>query len=166
LIIGPRRLALIAAIAAVALLIIFYPLIVYTPIDVDQVEIQLTSVILGEESDEQELVLRPTFTVTNNNPMTLTTSRIDYDLFADGDLVTSNTLSYEDVPVNGRPAFFPNSSVPLRDSLTLQYADERAEIYSKILDNSTEIAWSVRGSATIESGTTFVPKTFESELPG
>ena len=109
-------------------------------------------------------MLRPTFAITNNSTMILTTSRIDYELFADGALVGDKTLSYEDVPVNGRPALFPNTQVPLTDSFTLEYSDEQADLFSRIRSNSTEIGWSVRGSATIESGTTLVVKEFQSEL--
>lgn len=165
LILGPRRLALIAAIAAVALTIIFYPLIVFTPIDVSKVSLDFSKVALDQRSStEQELVLRLTMDVTNNNTMTLTTSQIDYELFADGEQVGSDTLSYEDVPVNGRPALFPSSQVPLTDSFTLKYSDEKADLFNRIRDSSTQIDWSMSGTATIESGTTLVTKEFHSVL--
>lgn len=165
MILGPRRLALIAAIAAVALAIIFYPLIVFDPIDVEKVTIDLTRVVLDEEtSSDQELNLRLTLLLTNNNTMTLTTSKIDYELFADGQPVGAETLSYEDVPVNGRPALFPDSRVPLTDTFVLEYKDDNADIYSKVQDNSTQIDWSMRGTAVIESGTTQVTKDFQAEL--
>ena len=164
MILGPRRIALIAVIAAVALAIIFYPLIVFTPINVDDVRIDFTRIVLDDSSDEQELLLRPTFSITNNSTMTLTTSRIDYELFADGSLVGEKTLSYEDVPPNGRPALFPDTRVPLTDSFPLEYGDDRADLFNRILNQTSAIEWSVRGSATIESGTTLVVKEFESTL--
>ena len=165
MILGPRRVALIAAIAAVALAIIFYPLIVFDPIDTEKVIIDLTRVAVDEDaSSEQELLLRTTFLVTNNNTMTLTTSKIDYQLYAEGELVGETTLSYEDVPVNGRPALFPNSQVPLTDSFSLEYSDDNAEIFNRVLNNSTQLDWSVSGTATIESGTTQVIKEFQAEL--
>jgi hypothetical protein len=165
LILGPRRLALIAAIAAVALAIIFYPVIVSDPIDVDKVLIDLTSVAVDDSaSSDQELVLRLTLSMTNNNTMTLTTSKIDYTLFADGEMVAEETLSYEDIPVNGRPALFPESRVPLSESFILEYTDDNSEIFNRILHNSTQMDWSMRGSAIIESGTTQVTKEFQTEL--
>jgi hypothetical protein len=165
LIIGPRRIILIGAIAAVALAIIFYPLIVQTPFDPEKVAIQLTGVELMSGSEgEQRLDLRVGLQITNTNEFTLTTSKIAYDLFSDGTPVGSNTLSYEDVPVNGRPAFFSNQPVPLSDTLTLKYSDETAALFDKILNNSTDINWRITGSATIESGTTLQEKTFSSEL--
>jgi LEA14-like dessication related protein len=165
LIIGPRRLVLIGAIAAVALAIIFYPLIVQTPFDTEKVAVQLTGVELSSGSEsEQRLDLRVALQITNTNEFTLTTSRIAYDLFADGAPVGSDTISYEDVPVTGRPALFSNQPVTISDTLTLQYTDEIASLFSRILNNSTDINWRISGSATIESGTTLQEKRFSSEL--
>jgi LEA14-like dessication related protein len=156
---------LIGAIAAVALAIIFYPLIVQTPFDPERVAIQLTGVELQSGSEaEQRLDLRVELQVTNTNEFTLTTSKIAYDLFADGAPVGSDTISYEDVPVTGRPAFFSNEPVIIPDTMTLQYTDETANIFSRILNNSTDINWRITGSATIESGTTLQEKSFSSEL--
>jgi hypothetical protein len=165
LILGPRRIALIGAIAAVALAIIFYPLIVFTPFDPNKVTIDLAGVQLVSGSEgEQRLDLRVALNVTNNNDFTLTTSKVDYDLLADGARVGSDTLSYEDVPVNGRPVFFPNQPVTIADTMTLQYSDESAGLFRKILSNNTDIKWAISGSATIESGTTLQEKSFSSEL--
>lgn len=156
---------LIGAIAAVALAIIFYPLIVQTPFDPERVAIQLTGVELQSGSEgEQRLDLRVALQVTNTNEFTLTTSKIAYDLFADGAPVGSDTISYEDVPVTGRPAFFSNEPVTIPDTMTLQYTDEMANIFSRILNNSSDINWRITGSATIESGTTLQEKSFSSEL--
>ena len=156
---------LIGAIAAVALAIIFYPLIVQTPFDPERVAIQLTGVELQSGSEgEQRLDLRVALQVTNTNEFTLTTSKIAYDLFADGAPVGSDTISYEDVPVTGRPAFFSNEPVTIPDTMTLQYTDEMANIFTRILSNSTDINWRITGSATIESGTTLQEKSFSSEL--
>lgn len=156
---------LIGAIAAVALAIIFYPLIVQTPFDPERVAIQLTGVELQSGSEgEQRLDLRVALQITNTNEFTLTTSKIAYDLFADGAPVGSDTISYEDVPVTGRPAFFSNEPVTIPDTMTLQYTDEMANIFSRILNNSTDINWRITGSATIESGTTLQEKIFSSEL--
>ena len=77
MIIGPRRIILIGAIAAVALAIIFYPLIVQTPFDPEKVAIQLTGVELMSGSEgEQSLDLRVGLLITNTNEFTLTTSKI------------------------------------------------------------------------------------------
>ena len=156
---------LIGAIAAVALAIIFYPLIVQTPFDPERVAIQMTDVeLLSGSEGEQRLDLRVALQLTNTNEFTLTTSLIMYELFADGAPVGSDTISYEDVPVTGRPALFPNQPVTISDTLTLQYSDEMASLFSRILNNSTDVNWRISGSATIESGTTLQEKRFSSEV--
>lgn len=169
MIIGPRRLALIGTIVAVALAIIFYPLIVRTPIDLERVTIELTKLTLasGGQGDES-LTLRPTFTLTNDNDFTLTTSRIDYELFVDGTSIGTGTLSYEDVPVNGRPPLFAGTSVsllvPESQAFKYTYSDSRADIFNRILSNSTQTEWSVTGTAIIESGTSFETKQFSDNM--
>ena len=156
---------LIGAIAAVVLVIIFYPLIVYTPIDVNKVSMQLSRVALSSGSPgEQSLTLRLTLTVNNTNDITLTTSSIDYELFADGTPIGTDRFDYESVPVTGRPAIFPGSSVPLTDTFTLQYSDAKAEIFNKILNDTSQVKWELKGTANVESGTTSVPKEFSTEL--
>ncbi len=148
-----------------ALAIVFYPLIVRTPIDLDKVSIELTKVSLKSgTAGEEELSLELTFTLTNLNNFTLTTSRIDYELFADGGSIGTGVLSYEDVPPPGRPALFSGDSVPLRHQFTYRYSDSQAETFNKIMSNSTQIAWSVSGSAFIESGTTLETKQFSDRL--
>lgn len=165
LIIGPRRVALIGAIAAVALTIIFYPLIVATPFDPDDVSFDLSSVtVTSGGADVQRLDLRISLNVTNQSDFTLTTSKIDYELFADGQPIGSDTISYEDIPVNGRPALFSNRPISISDTFTLEYSDARADLFNKIINNSQEISWRITGTAIIESGTTFQERPFTSEL--
>jgi LEA14-like dessication related protein len=164
LIIGPRRAALIGAIVAVVLVIILYPIIVILPFDVNKVPVDLTEVAMASGSvEEQRVDLRITFTVSNNNDVTLTTSRIDYELFADGASLGSYTLSYEDVPPNGRPPFFPGGSAPVSDTIQLEYSDGNADAFNKLLNNE-QIAWRVQGTIQLESALTQLPKDFSDEL--
>lgn len=156
---------MIASIIAVALTIVLYPLIVETPIDANRFNIVLTGMKASvDPNNDQNLILKPTFTITNYNDRTLTTSKLDYDLIANGTKVATGSLSYEDVPLNGRPALFTNSSIPITDSATMQYSDSNAALFKAIRNNSTNLSWSVQGAAEIESGTTLVPKNFTSSL--
>jgi LEA14-like dessication related protein len=165
LIIGTRRAVLIGVIVAVALAIILYPLITFTPIDLNAVTIQLAEVSLASgSSQEQSLDLKVVFRVNNTSDITLTTSRIDYELFADGVSLDSDTLSYEDIPLNGRPQLFPGGSVPLTRTFHFQFSDARAEVFDKILNNGQEIEWSVKGTIEVESALTVLPKNFTDEL--
>jgi hypothetical protein len=164
LIVGPRRVALIGTIAAVVLAIVLYPVLVNTPFELEDISIRLSRVVLASGSEgEQKLDLRISFNITNSSEFTLTTSKIEYELFADGASVGSDTISYEDVPVNGRPALFSNAPpITITDTFMLQNSDDKAMLFDKIL-SSAEVAWSVKGTALIESGTTFKEKTFSSE---
>jgi len=166
LIIGPRRVALIGAIAAVVLTIIFYPLLVATPFNTEDVTIQLSRVTLASGGEgEQQLDLRVVLNLTNTSDFTLTTSKIEYELLADGASLGTDTISYEDIPVNGRPALFSNAPpITITDTFTLNYSDEDAELFNKILNGSTDIRWGITGKASIESGTSFQEKTFSDEL--
>ena len=137
-----------------------------TPFNPEDVDIQLGRVALASGSQgEQELDLRVTFNITNDSGFTLTTSKIEYELFANGASVGTDVISYEDIPINGRPALFSGApAVPITDSFTLRYSDEEAELFNRILDDSSSISWSVNGKASVESGTTFLEKNFSDEL--
>ena len=166
MIIGPRRLALFGAIAAIVLTIVLYPELVRTPFNPEDVTIQLGQVALASGSEgDQELDLNVAFNITNDSGYTLTTSKIEYELLADGASIGTDTISYEDIPVNGRPALFSGEPpITIRDAFTLKYSDADAEMFDKILNGSEDIQWSVTGKASIESGTTFLEKTFSDEL--
>lgn len=165
MIIGPRRLALIGAIAAVVLAIVFYPLLVQTPFNPDDVVFQLSKVQLASGSnDEQKIELQIALNITNTSDYTLTTSKIEYELSADGASVGSDIISYEDIPVNGRPALFQDESITITDAFVLEYSDEQAGIFNEILNGSEDIRWRITGMAIIDSGTTFKEKLFSDEL--
>jgi hypothetical protein len=166
--IGPRRAVLIRAIAAVALTIILIPLIFQaTSPNFDLVVIRLTEVA-AESVEDESLELKPVFTISNPTDQTITTSKVEYELFADGVHVGSNTITYEDIPLNGRPAIFAQGSVEIpadsQSLLVLEYGDSNAELFEKIRDSPDTVQWSAKGKAQIESTLTFVEREFENEI--
>ena len=103
-----RRIILIGVIAAIAVIIILLPLIltITLPPDLNRLTINLSKVEAVRQditNDSQKPQLNVYFDVYNPTQQTLTTSRIDYQLFADGTPLGNWTLSYEDIPLNGRP---------------------------------------------------------------
>ena len=161
MIIGPRRLALIGVAAAIGLVIVFYPLIVKTDIDLSKIDIRLDKVeVVPSNQTDQTVTVKPTFTITNTNDITLTTESIDYQLYANGKSVGSGTISYADVPVIGRPEMFSNTTVKIPGSFDVQLSSDNADIFKQIRSNSTQVTWSATGTASIESGTTIAPKDF------
>ena len=163
MIIGSRKIVLIGTIGAVALAIILLPYITgLTGIDLSKVKVKLSKVAVENiDSARQNITLSVIFAVTNPTSQTVTTSRVDYELFANGVSLGTNTLSYEDVPTNGRPAIFANQTVDMSPSqFPLSYKDSKADIFNKVANDSSAISWSVKGTATIENALTLHDNTF------
>jgi hypothetical protein len=160
--IGPRRAVLIGTIAAVALTIILLPLIfAQTAPDLNQVAVRLDKVTLMSVEDEGA-DLRTYFVLDNPTDQTATTSRIDFELFADGMSLGPHTISYDDIPVNGRPAIFGKDSVTVSETFTVEIHD--AGLLEKISDNPDTVKWRAKGIAQIESTLTLIEKPFENEI--
>ncbi len=164
MIIGPRRIILIGAIAAIAATIILLPIIfAQTAPDLNKVDVRLSKVSVTK-ADEEKINLKVVFTLANPTEQTATTSKIEYELFADGVLLGQDTISYEDIPPNGRPAIFGNGSVDISDPFVVEYSDDLAALYDKIENDTQNVRWGVKGTAQIESTLTTVPKDFENEI--
>lgn len=165
--IGPRRAILIGAIAAVALTIILVPLIfTITAPDFNKVEVTLSNVTIMSAEDER-IELQPVFTFTNPTDQTITTSKIEYELFADGVSLGTKILSFEDVPLNGRPAIFSQGSVDIKQQAVNPFVVEQAsnaDIFAKIHDNPGSIRWKATGNASIDSTLVQGEKPFSNEL--
>ena len=88
--------------------IVLLPLIltITLPTDIKDVTISLgkVEVVKNATADNPRMVhLNLIFDVHNPTDKSLTTSKIEYQLFANGQPLGEGLLSYEDVPVNGRP---------------------------------------------------------------
>ena len=104
-----RRIILIGVIAAVVVTIVFLPLVltITLPTNVNDVTVRLVKVEVVKNAtavNPRIVQLNLIFGVHNPTDKSLTTSRIEYQLFANGRPLGDGLLSYEDVPVNGRPA--------------------------------------------------------------
>ena len=136
LIICPRRVALIGAVSAVVLTTRVTRSCT-TPFDLEDIS-KVSRVMLASGSQEQQkLDLRISLNITNMREYTLTTSKIEYELFADGAPVGTDTISFEDIPVNGRPALFSNEPpITITDTFTLDYSDDNADLFNRILQST------------------------------
>ncbi len=155
MIIGPRRVVLIGAIAAIVLTIILVPLIFsFTAPNFGLVEVQLSNVTVVS-ANEDSIQLRPAISISNPTDQTITTSRIDYELFADSRSLGNHTISFEDIPLNGRPAIFAGGSVPITPLVAQPYVVEFdnniSDVYERIQNDPGSVRWSIRGEAYIES---------------
>jgi LEA14-like dessication related protein len=168
-----RRIVLIGVIVAIALAIILLPLIltITLPPNLNSVTISLSKVEVTNNitnNTTNEIVpLNVFFDVHNPTDKTLTTSGIEYELFANGNSLGQGTLSYEDIPVNGRPQLLSHSTTMLQSVFQLTNSSSNMGIFNKLVQGpevSKKMKWRVNGTAQIESGFSSSPKQFSDEL--
>src|ERR671930_422835 len=165
-----RRMILIGVIAVIVIIILLPNILTITlPANVNNVNINLSNVELANSNitnDSRTIGLNVYFNVYNPTQQVLTTSKIEYQLFANGTPLGSGILSYEDIPLNGRPQLYYNSTTPLKSTFEVTYSNTSAPIF-KLLSNpqaAKQIKWRATGEAQIESGFSSLPKQFNSEL--
>src|SRR5919198_937460 len=166
-----RRIILIGVIAVIVVFIVLLPriLTITLPANVNSVNIKLSNVQMANPSianDSRRIELNVYFSVYNPTQQVLTTSKIEYQLFANGTPIGSGILSYEDIPLNGRPQLYYNSTTPLKSTFEITYSNTSAPII-KLLSNPQavkQIKWRAIGEAQIESGFSSLPKQFNSKL--
>ena len=166
-----RRIVLFGVIGVLVITIIFLPRIQYfiNAPDVNAIDFKLSSVDitnLSNNTNNIELVLR--FDVSNPSEKTATTSKVEYDLFGDNEFLGHGVLSYEDIPLNGRPQFSPGQTTTLKSPIVLQPSDTNIDIIEKLINNQSDsindIRWNVNGSSQIESAFVIVQKDFNDVL--
>lgn len=166
-----RRIVLFGVIGVLVITIIFLPRIQYfiNAPDVNAIDFKLSSVDitnLSNNTNNIELLLR--FDVSNPSEKTATTSKVEYDLFGDNEFLGHGVLSYEDIPLNGRPQFSPGQTTTLKSPIVLQPSDTNIDIIEELIDNQSDsinnIRWNVNGSSQIESAFVIVQKDFNDVL--
>jgi LEA14-like dessication related protein len=161
-----RRVVLIAVVAAVIGAIILLPLITTVTLpNLENVRISLAGVqVMKIDPDTNVTNLKVIFDISNPTDTTLTTSKIEYQLSADGKPLGQGISSYEDIPVNGRPQLSPKSSITLPASFDLTYSASNADIIKKIQQNQSGIKWNIDGTIQLESAFSSSPKQFTDQI--
>ncbi len=160
-----RRMILIGITAIVIGTIILLPLILTVTLpDLSKLSITIEKIEFeGIEEKNNMVILNVFLNVTNPTSQALTTSKIDYSLFVNGDSLGDYTNSYADIPLNGRPQFLANRDSILQHEINVPIVDEKLVTN---LNNNNEtlqnIDWEVQGSAIIESGFSSTIKNFNS----
>jgi hypothetical protein len=158
-----RRLILIGISAIVIGTIILLPLILTVTLpDLSKLSITIDKIEFeGIEEKNNTAILNVSLNVTNPTSQALTTSKIDYRLFANGESLGDYTNSYADIPLNGRPQFLANRDSLLQHEITVPLVEQR---FVTDLNNNNKtlqnIDWEVQGSAIIESGFSSTIKNF------
>ena len=163
-----RRIILVGAIAAITIAIILLPLILATVSapDINSITIELSKVEVGNIANGNTIPLNVFFNIHNPTDKAMTTSKIDYNLIADGESLGQGVLSYEDIPLNGRPQLSPGLTTTLRSTFELSQSNMNSDIF-RVIKNAQateQIKWKVEGVAQIESAFSFSPKQFSDEL--
>jgi hypothetical protein len=166
-----RRIVLFGVIGVLALTIILLPRIQYfiNAPNVDAIDFELSSIDIANFSNNtNNIELLLLFDVSNPSEKTATTSKVEYDLFGDDEYLGHGVLSYEDIPLNGRPQFSPGQTTTLKSTIVLQPSDTNMDIIEKLIDNQSDsinnIRWNVNGSSQIESAFVIVQKDFNDVL--
>lgn len=170
--IGARRAILIGVIGAIVAFIVLFPAIP----DLLRGGSELTDVTTGIQNIAIEntntvnntIPLKVTFKINNQGDKVLSTSKIDYTIYANNTSLGNGLLSYEDIPPNGRPQLYPHSPTTLESTFVLARTASNSALFDKIHDekfmtNSTE--WKVNGTAQIDSAFTIYPIDFSGNLP-
>lgn len=118
MIIGLRRTVLIGTVGAVAGIIILLPIFIGLAFPLPhQLPITISAIQL---EDDETIEVR--LEVFNPNPAALAVSKIEYNLFANGEPVGTGQLDYSNTPVTGRPQLLPRQSTVLISTVD---ADEK-----------------------------------------
>ncbi len=170
--IGARRAILIGVIGAIVAFIVLFPAIP----DLLRGGSELRDVTIGIQNIAIEntntvnnsIPLKVTFKINNQDAKVLSTSKIDYTIYANNTSLGNGLLSYEDIPPNGRPQLYPHSPTTLESTFVLDRTASNSALFDKIHDdkfmtNSTE--WKVNGTAQIDSAFTIYPIDFSGNLP-
>jgi len=157
-----RRLVLIGTVTVIVGVIVLLPLILTITLpDLNAVNITVKNIELEDISEDNIATLKVVFNIKNPTSQALTTSKIDYQLDANGELIGNFTKSYIDIPLNGRPQLLSNTDTNISSEIETPALDEK--IMSDIRNNNQSlqnIEWTIDGNAIIESGFSSAPKIF------
>jgi hypothetical protein len=129
--------------------------------DLSAVDIVVKNIELEDISEDNIATLKVVFNIKNPTGQALTTSKIDYNLSANGEQIGEFTKSYIDIPLNGRPQLLKNTDTNISSIIETPVLDEK--IRSDIRNNNQSlqnIEWAIDGNAIIESGFSSSPKIF------
>lgn len=160
-----RRLILIGIIAIVVGIIVLLPLILTVTLpDLSKVNISIEKIdYQGNIEKNNTALLNVFFNIYNPTSQALTTSKIDFDLFANGLSLGNHTIQYIDVPVNGRPQLLSNTNSVIHEVINAQVPNKSLFVDLKNNNKTMQkINWKVEGTAIIESALSEAPKQFTS----
>src|SRR6185437_11253958 len=105
-----RRLILFGISGIVIIVIVLLPLILTVTLpNLSGIKITLQKIEYnGVIEKNNTAMLNVFFDITNPTSQALTTSQIDFKLYANGKSLGDHVIQYADIPLNGRPQIFAN----------------------------------------------------------
>jgi hypothetical protein len=158
-----RRLVLIGISAIVGGMIVLLPLILTITLpDLSKVNISIQKIdYQGIMDNNNTAILNVFFNIHNPTSQALTTSKIDFKLFANGISLGNHSIQYIDIPLNGRPQLLANRDSVVHEVINASVPDKNLIAVLKRNNGTMQnIDWKVEGSAIIESGFSSAPKDF------
>ena len=160
-----RRLILVGTSAIVIGIIVLLPLILTITLpDLSKVNITLQKIEYnGIIEKNNTALLNVFFDITNPTSQALTTSQINFKLFANEKSLGDYVIQYVDIPLNGRPQILSNGDSIIHQVINAPISDKK--IITELKNNNStmkNIHWKAVGSAIIESGFSSAPKSFTS----
>ena len=128
--------------------------------ELEQVEIELTNVnVTSVNKIENTAKLKVTFLVKNPSEKVFTVSSINYQFYADEELLGSGSYSTGDIAMPGRAIFSSGAEIPLSNTFDLIKSDVKDEIYQAVLDDEIS-SFRAEGIITTESAWSLIEKEF------
>ncbi len=158
-----RRLILIGISAIVIGIIILLPLILTITLpDLSKVNITIQKIeYKGMIEKNNTALLNIFFNINNPTSQALTTSKIDFKLFAKGNSLGNYIIQYIDTPVNGRPQLLANRDSIIHQIINVPIVDKK--LITDLRNNNgtmQNLHWKAEGAAIIESGFSSSIKNF------
>ncbi len=126
----------------------------------EQVEMELKDVeVISVNKIANTAELKVTFLIKNPSEKTFTVSLINYQLYADGELLGSGQYSTGDISMTGRALFITGAEIPLKNTFDLSKIDVKNEIYQAVLEDEIS-SFKVEGIITLETAWSLLEKEF------
>ena len=126
----------------------------------EQVEMELKDVeVISVNKIANTAELKVTFLIKNPSEKTFTVSLINYQLYADGELLGSGQYSTQDISMTGRALFITGAEIPLKNTFDLSKIDVKDEIYQEVLEDEIS-SFKAEGIITVETAWSLFEKEF------
>ncbi|MGI0046781.1 MAG: hypothetical protein ACREBB_06290 [Nitrosotalea sp.] len=156
---------LIAAFVGLGGLMLFFYLYAnsYQP-QLNQITVGIQTIkVLNVDKINNRATLEIDYSLYNPTTVTSTISTINYELYANGQDVGQGSYSVEDIPMEGRPALFPDSNMTVPVNFQIIDSANIDNVYNSITKGEP-VKYEAKGQVEIQSTLTEINKDFDVTL--